>query len=229
MRDTPYVGECLITREFGAVVLQLLDKSTSQPVDPAALLRALRERFPQFREHEQHDAAEVVRLLMDVLERLLGVAAVWEGTADQVVSFSGRESVTATTFATTDLIVPEPGCTLEELLAHAEEPEFLCDYVDRDGAYHALAVKHTAVTRFPRVCVFTFGTNHQLFPVQLPDVWDGRRLGSLVMHQGDDGDGHYLMAARVRDDWWIKSDDECLRVEDAALVTTLAPVCVVYV
>jgi uncharacterized UBP type Zn finger protein len=238
-RDESYDGDCAITRHLCAVVVQLLDKSYASAVDPSELLDAFRARFPHFTEGDQHDSAEVVRLLVDVLENSLGkpfICGLFEGTGEQVVRFpdlSDRnyhmESVKRCRFASTDLLVPEPGLTLEELLKNTEEPEAISDYVDHDGARHSLAIKTTIVTRYPPVCIFTFGTNIAKLTVQLPDTWDGRKLSSVIMHQGrSQNSGHYLMAARVHGDWWIKNDSEVVKVDDANKVTCLAPVCAIY-
>jgi ubiquitin C-terminal hydrolase len=64
-----YTGQCAITTEYQKVLRQLFIRGTEEPVDPGHLLGAFRERFPGFVTGVQHDAQEVILLLIDVFEK----------------------------------------------------------------------------------------------------------------------------------------------------------------
>lgn len=172
----PYAGSCDITREYAAVVHELLRTDEDSPVNPAELLRAFRRRFAQFDNRRQHDAAEALGFLLDVLEESLGkpfMNALFQGQTTQTVTYLKPSSqspfsvsVTVDPFVTVPLTVTEPGFTLDELLEQAAEPSHIYDYVDHEGEVHMVATSATAVTTWPAVCVFVFGSYDCHFKVR---------------------------------------------------------------
>jgi ubiquitin C-terminal hydrolase len=97
-----YTGPCSITAEYQKVLRQLFIRGTEEPVVPDHLLGAFRGRYPNFTEGVQHDAQEVILLLIDVFEKSINLKV-----------FSPLP-----TFV---LPVLEPS-SLAELLDEAEEP-----------------------------------------------------------------------------------------------------------
>lgn len=70
-----YTGPCTITTEYQKVLRLLFIRGTEDPVDPARLIDAFREIFPRFTEGAQHDAQEVILILIDVFEKSIGLKA----------------------------------------------------------------------------------------------------------------------------------------------------------
>ena len=114
---------------------------------------------------------------------------------------------------------------MDALLELAAEPSAVRDYVDADGRTHELAMRATAVTQMPRVCIFDLGSREEHLDVHLPLEWRGRRLQSLVVHEGADGRGHYLAAGRAEGGgWWVKSDAEVHSVSPGSVIAL--PACI---
>jgi len=63
-----YIGSCKITSEYQKVLRELFVRGVTEPVDPSRLLGAFRERFPGFVTGTQHDAQEVILILIDLFE-----------------------------------------------------------------------------------------------------------------------------------------------------------------
>ena len=68
-----YTGQCAITLEYQKVLRQLFVRGITEPVDPSDLLDAFRELFPRFVTGTQHDAQEVVLILIDIFETSIGL------------------------------------------------------------------------------------------------------------------------------------------------------------
>ena len=142
-RDAPYDGACEITKAYGALVVQLLRKDTDEPANAGELLFAFRVRHPRFANRQQHDAAEVLVMLIDVFEASLGkglVDAIFRGETTQTVTYldpsaDGPYSVSTVVdpFVSMHLPVNEPGASLDELLDEAEAPSTVREYVSSSG------------------------------------------------------------------------------------------------
>jgi uncharacterized UBP type Zn finger protein len=227
LRDAGYQGPCAVTREYARVVVELLRSDLQDAVDARALLAAFRKRFPRFDNTWQHDAAEAMVLLIDVLEESLGkefMEHLFRGETTETITFlrpSAASACSARTltapFVSLPLSVSEPGFTLDELLEQEAEPSAVEDYEDGEGVRHPVAITATKVTTMPRCCIFVFKTAEEHFNVQLPLEWRGRRLQAFVVHQGANGRGHYVCAGRAKTAWWKKSD-ETVEVVDLDLV-----------
>lgn len=88
------------------------------------------------------------------------------------------------------------------------------EYVDAENRLHELAMRATELTVVPPVCIFDLGSREEHRDVRLPLVWRGRKLQALVVHQGQDGCGHYVAAGRAKGGvWWVKSDTEVEAVD----------------
>ena len=68
-----YTGQCTITAEYQKVLRRLFIRGVDEPIDPRCLLEAFRARYSAFTEGIQHDAQEVVLLLIDVFENSIGL------------------------------------------------------------------------------------------------------------------------------------------------------------
>jgi hypothetical protein len=115
------------------------------------------------------------------------------------------------------------------LLHHAAEPSAVHEYVDAHNQVHEVAMRATSLTVVPAVCIFDLGSREEHRDVRLPLVWRGRQLQALVVHQGEDGRGHYIAAGRAKGGvWWVKSDTEVEAVDsvtDIHMAACLAVYC----
>ena len=211
----PYEGPCDITREYQKLVRELFLKDRSDAVSPSDLLGAFRVRFPQFANHGQHDAQEVVLLLIDVFEKSLGkelVQEIFNGEDSQETLWSGGVSTVKTPFTTLVLDVSEP-CRLQDLLDDRLEEHDIEGYVDSHGKTHDVAAIRHRVTKWPRIVSFSFSMYEYKFPIEIPFEFEGRKLFACVLHQGVQRGGHYALLVRRFDKWYLKDDETVKEVE----------------
>jgi ubiquitin C-terminal hydrolase len=212
----PYQGTCDITREYQKVVRDLFTKDETEPVSPNDLLQAFRTRFPQFADHQQHDAQEVILHFIDVFEESLGkelVQGIFNGEDSQETSWSEGMSTIKTPFTTLLLDVNEP-CKLQDLLEDRQEERGVEGYVDENGKRFDVAAVRNKVTKWPRIVSFSFSMYDYKFPIEIPFEFEGRKLFACVLHQGAQRGGHYALLVRRFDKWYIKDDATVHEVND---------------
>jgi len=208
----PYTGECGLTREFSRLVYDLW-ADDGQP-DPRPMLIAFRTRFPSF-DPGQHDAQEAFLCLVDALENSLGkefIKKIFTGREKQVTVYGdGAKSEQTEDFVTIVFPLAEPcEVTLEGLMKAREK--------SHEISGHEGATVTTTVTAWPQIATFTFAcyTGHKPI-ILLPDVWAERHLFAVVLHAGGPQGGHYALAVKFNDEWYIKDDgtvtkmDQCPR------------------
>ena len=204
---------CAITREYQKVMKQLFIRDRTDAVSPSDLFGAFRVQFPEFGDGRQHDAQEVVLLLIDVFEKSLGkelVTDLFNGQEDQVTSWDGGSSRVSTTFTTLFLDVTEP-CRLCDLLTDRKVPILIENYKDDQGREHtAHVLRH--VTRWPKFTSFSFSMYDYKFPIEIPFEFEGLRLFACILHQGRRNGGHYALLVRRFDKWYIKDDERVTEV-----------------
>lgn len=204
-----YDGPCDVTREYQKVARQLFLKDVSGPVDPSSLLAAFRTRFPSFTGGTQHDAQEVIMLLIDVFENSIGqkfIKSIFNGQECQETIYPGGISKKNSEFVTLILSPMEP-TNLAELFEERLKYVGIEGYVDDDGHRHHVAAVRTVVTQWPRVFGITFSMYDHKFPVEIPEEIDGHKLFAAVIHQGVQCGGHYALLVRRYEKWYIKDDE----------------------
>lgn len=205
----PYDGPCAVTREYQKVARQLFLKGESGPVDPRDLLGAFRTRFPAFANLGQHDAQEVIVLLIDVFEKSIGqkfIRSIFNGTERRETVYPGGLSKNESEFVTL-ILSPEGPAKLEDLLIKRQKHVGIDGYVDDSGKRHHVAATRTLVATWPRVVGITFSMYEQKFPIEIPQELEGRKLFALVLHHGIAWGGHYALVVRRWDKWYLKDDD----------------------
>ena len=205
----PYDGPCDVTREYQKVARQLFLKDADGPVNPGALLAAFRTRFPAFAGGAQHDAQEVIVLLIDVFEKSIGqkfIKSIFNGQECQETVYPGGVSKKTNEFVTLILGPNEP-TSLEKLVEARLKHTGIEGYVDDSGQRHHVAAVRTVVTRWPRVFGVTFSMYDQKFPIEIPQEFQGHKLFAAVIHQGIQWGGHYALLVRRWDKWYIKDDE----------------------
>jgi ubiquitin C-terminal hydrolase len=205
----PYDGPCDVTREYQKVARQLFLKDVDGPVNPGTLLAAFRTRFPAFAGGAQHDAQEVIVLLIDVFEKSIGqkfIKSIFNGQECQETVYPGGVSKKTNEFVTLILGPNEP-TSLEKLVEARLKHTGIEGYVDDSGQRHHVAAVRTVVTQWPRVFGVTFSMYDQKFPIEIPQEFQGHKLFAAVIHQGIQWGGHYALLVRRWDKWYIKDDE----------------------
>jgi len=211
----PYKGQCVLTSEFNKVLFELW-KNDGDP-DMRGLVRAFRTRFPSFTPG-QHDAQEAFLCLVDALENSLGkefIKKIFNGKENQVTAWDGGESQKTEEFVTIVFSLNEPcEVTLEGLMKARAKPVNLSGYKSDDGKVHDARIT-TNVVEWGQVATFTFACYSGHKPVIiLPDAFAGRKLFAVVIHAGGPNGGHYAMAARFNNDWYIKDDGSVTKMDE---------------
>lgn len=204
-----YEGDCDITREYQIVAKQLFLSGKSDPVDPRSLVAAFKTKFSAFNDGGQHDAQEVIVCLIDVLEQSLGkqfISEIFNGEETQETVYPGGVSKRSGTFTTIILDVNSE-TNLTDLLTAREKHSFISDYVDDTGKKHHVAALGLKVTRWPKILIFTFSMYSRKFPIEIPNEIHGKKLFAVVLHSGMMCGGHYAIAVKRYDKWYIKDDD----------------------
>jgi ubiquitin C-terminal hydrolase len=211
----PYEGPCDITREYQKLTRELFIKDKTDPVSPSDLLGAFRVRFPQFAGGQQHDAQEVILLLIDVFEKSLGkelVQEIFNGEDSQETLWDTGMSTVKTPFTTLVLDVSEP-CRLQDLLDDRLDEQPIEGYVDSNGKTHEMAAVRHRVSKWPRIVSFSFSMYDYKFPIEIPFEFEGRKLFACVLHQGVQRGGHYALLVRRFNKWYLKDDETVREVE----------------
>lgn len=214
--ENDYDGPCQITREYQRVAKQLFLKGASGPVDPRPLLAAFQTRFPAFANPNQHDAQEVIVLLIDVFEKSIGkkfVQSIFNGMECQETVYPGGVSKKETEFITM-ILTPEGPARLEDLLAKRTKHVGIEGYIDDSGKRHHVAATRTVVANWPRVIGITFSMYDHKFPIEIPEELEGRKLFAAVLHHGIAWGGHYALAVRRHDKWYIKDDESVQEIPE---------------
>jgi ubiquitin C-terminal hydrolase len=211
-----YIGDCEITKEYQKVIKQLFKKDETSPVDAVGLFTAFGNQFERFKDGNQHDAQEVVLLLIDVFEKSLGKELVMDffnGEQTQETVYQGNKSTKTEKFTTFFAIVNKP-TTLKELIEESEKITHIENYIDDSGKTHENAYVRNRVTRWPKFINFTFSMYEHKFPIQIPADFEGRRLFACILHRGHMHGGHYALLVRRHNKWYIKDDERVTELPD---------------
>lgn len=213
--ENSYNGNCEITREYQRVAMDLFRVHESGPVDPSGLLDAFRSKFPEFG-HGQHDAQEVVIILLDVFEKSLGkdlIQGIFNGRETQEVAWPRGKTSRVMPF-TVLLIDVGAESTLQELVDRRADPVPIENYTDDSGETHPVAAIRNVITEWPRVLGVSFSMYTNKYPIHVPLEFQGLRLFSCIIHHGIQHGGHYVLLVRRYDRWYIKDDEDVREVPE---------------
>jgi ubiquitin C-terminal hydrolase len=209
-------SECQFTKEYQIVLCELFRKGVETPVDPSRLLCEFRRRFPAFASG-QHDAHEVVTIVIDLLEKSLGcklVQNIFNGTEVQETwwnVYKEGEIQRCSSHKESDFVSriywPTKNSTLQEVITEGANPQTIEGYTDDDGQTHTVAYTRTVVKRWPRVTGITFAMYEQKHTIQVPMEFEGKKLFGLILHSGICQGGHYVLVVRRHNIWYLKDDE----------------------
>jgi len=211
--DNPYEGDCEITKEYRKVSMDLFRVHENGPVDPSGLVGAFRKKFPEF-SYGQHDAQEVVIILLDVFENSLGkdlIQGIFNGQDTQEVAWKTGKKSTNVPFT---ILILDVNCedSLQNLVEKRQEPVSIENYIDDSGQTHECSALRNRVTQWPKVLGVSFSMYMNKFPVEIPLNFQGLRLFSCIIHSGVCQGGHYALLVRRYDKWYIKDDENVREV-----------------
>jgi len=212
--------QCDITKEYQKVVKQLFIKGETSPVSPSDLFGAFRAQFPRFADGQQHDAQEVVLLLIDVFEKSLGkefVTDLFNGEESQETAWNQGTSEIKTSFTSILLNVSEPS-RLQDLLEDRQKSILIQNYIEEGGTLHEEAKVTSRVDRWPKFISFTFTMYDYKFPIEIPFEFEDRKLFACILHRGNSHGGHYALLVRRYDKWYVKDDENIREIPDISVM-----------
>lgn len=217
LMKNPYTGDCRLTQEYRKVVKELFAKNVTGSVDPRPLIAAFRAVFSDFNNHDQHDSQEVIIKLIDHFENTLGKEFIQD-------IFNGEETTETTcpsgtskyTSSFVSLMFPLEGgtVTLEELVNNKNNFQKILEYKDASGVVHPEAETRTTVTKWPSIISFTFGMYGPRTVVKIPQQFMNKNLFAVVVHNGGTLGGHYRLAVKRHDVWYLKDDDSVVKLSE---------------
>lgn len=222
-----YDGPCAITREYQRIAKQLFLKDGKDPINPSQLLDEFRKKFPHFANSSQHDAQEVIVHLIDVFEHSLGkqiVQSIFNGEEIQETTYPDGSSTTTTTFTTLILDV-NSNSKLEQLLEERLRHSIISDYIDSCGKKHHVAAIQRRIHKWPDVIMFTFAMYERKYKIDIPLEFQGKKLFAVVLHMGIQWGGHYAIAVKRYDKWFIKDDDTVREISEPPTIGSFYMAC----
>jgi hypothetical protein len=217
-----YDGPCAITKEYQKLCRSLFLAKAKDPLDPSDLLKAFQTKFPRFTDGHQHDSQEVIVCLLDVLEVSLGkefIQNIFNGEELQETAWKEGKSIQKSIF-TTLILEPKGSTSLDALIKARENIHTVDNYKDVEGKEWPWAAIRTKVSKWPKIIGFTFAMYSRKFPISIPNSLEtGHRLFALVIHMGSVYGGHYALAVRRYDKWYLKDDDSVTEMPDGPKLT----------
>jgi len=64
------------------------------------------------------------------------------------------------------------------------------------------------------VIMFTFAMYERKYKIEIPLTFEGKSLFAVVLHMGIQWGGHYAMAVKRYDKWFIKDDDSVREISE---------------
>jgi ubiquitin C-terminal hydrolase len=176
-------------------VKKLFIKNENSPISARELWEAFSTKYTRFSDGCQHDAQEVVILLIDIFEKSLGKEFIGDLFFGEECQITKGETKNIP-FGTMILNVTSPSL-LNDLVKQREEPVL----VDNSSSLE------TKVVRWPKFINFTFSMYDRKFPIEIPLEFEGRKLFACIIHQGVLNGGHYALLVRRFNTWYIKDDE----------------------
>lgn len=167
-----------------------------QPVSPTSLLQAVRAAFPAFRNSNQHDAHELLVMLLDACQAppTIGFMSSTVGNSTIKESFVTLE-------------VPIVGTSLEECVRAYFQPELV-------SWNNTTASKQFTMTQPPTIWCIALkrfhanGTKNNT-PIDIPLQFRGYTLVATCNHMGGVGGGHYTATVLHHNQWTLCNDSHC--------------------
>ena len=215
-----YTGDCAFTNEYQNLVKNVwLDKSNVL-YNPSHLLSVFRDRYPQFRNNNPHDAQECLLCMLDILEKAIGkiVKQIFYGeTIQETVCKSGKTKQ-LTDFTIYMLATDQSDPNLEAIIHKTQKWSALEDYQDKDGRVWSVAATRYMFWKLPKILIFSFPLRQKVAlkeEIHLenfvhPDAEKDKtvyELFAMSKHTGNAHGGHYTAFTKHKGQWYLKDDD----------------------
>lgn len=223
-----YNGNCEFTKEYLKLLRQFWNlKNNLEICDTRKILKIFRDKFSKFNNSQEHDAQEVLFLILDILHKSIRfetstrnvenvewnkkknslVKDLFYGQIEKSVIYPGGKSVTLENCANV-MFTPTKNTSLEELLTDFKKDEVIQGYKDNTDKQHHVAILKNELINQPRNLIFSFNMYFKKFKINIPQTLGNYKLVACCVHYGNLGSGHYIAITKHKGKWYLKDDDK---------------------
>jgi ubiquitin C-terminal hydrolase len=211
-----------------------LDKTNSIE-DHSKILNIFKTHYPQFNNMNQHDCQETLLFLFNLFEKdnkklinkIFYFNLIQETICPSEKSKKGEKTNIHMLFPDKDK------STIEEIISINQKWNVLEGYIDSKNNKHNVASTRTLYWTCPKVLIFSIKMYDSKYRVTLPEILDINPyihqdspiknkakkyyLFAMCSHMGSTRGGHYVAYTKHREQWYLKDDTSCCKVDDINL------------
>lgn len=202
----PYKGNCTFTRIYSEFVHLYWTKG-HETLDSKPLLRAFQEKFPRFRDREQHDVQETIMCMLDIIERVVPeIKPHFYGKKVQETIWPGGKSSNEEDFSIH--LITSNGNDMGSMLSESTDWNILENFEDTSGKVHNVTTTRMIFSQLPKILMISFDQKSHIKIINNIEI-DGRtyNLIASAVHMGIQSDGHYVCFIKRRDKWFLLNDE----------------------
>lgn len=217
-----YDGDCKITDEFQKLAKKMWQGDENEKVlSPLDLFREFANKYRDFNSRQQQDAQEALLILLDVFEKELKfVPDIFNSEMEQETVYPKGTSKTKEKMAV-HMINVVKDCSIKEALDEYTKWNVVDGYTDNDNVTYRFANVKKYFRDLPKVLVLTFSMYVRKNRIKLDEEIEieGTRycLYASCVHYGNTQKGHYVAFTKHKEQWYLKDDDICQKVDNFPL------------
>lgn len=179
-------------------------KETPEPINNKEVLVSFFEKFPRFKDLQQHDAQEALLCMIDILERAVPeVKPLLYGKKCQETIYPGGKKKQETDFCLH--LLNTKHIKLDEALNTSFAWNVLEDYVDDDGLKHNVATTREYLQKLAPIFFISFDAKSRVQLFEELNV--GYELIASATHVGSQFGGHYASYVKENGQWFLIDDN----------------------
>lgn len=208
-----YKGDSEFVKEYEKVV-KTYWTSSKNISNLEKLLKIFQDNFKTFQNNNQHDCHEAMLGIIDLLPK--ECQEIFEGKVVQETIYPDGKSYKEDVFSLLSMF-PSPSGKLEETFSNFSKWDVLSDYIDDKGKKYNCATTRTIIKKLPPIFVIYFPMYLSKVRMSIPDslILDGKKYSTFALctHQGSVNSGHYIAFTKHKNQWYIKNDGLCQKID----------------
>lgn len=237
-----YNGPCEFTKSYIKLLRNFWSKKDLKFCDTTELLKNFRKKFERFDNSDEHDAQEVLLIILDCLHKSIKldksfrtidnnewnvkrqsiIKELFYGQIKKTVIYPGGKSESLENCASI-MFTPTENTTLQKLIEQFNKEEVIQGYKDDSGKTHNVSVIKQKYTNQPKNIIFCFNMFVKKVKIEIPQKLGTYKLVAACHHVGSLGSGHYVAITKHKGKWYLKDDDvvrECANDNELVLNDT---------
>lgn len=203
----PYTGECVFTKHYSELVHKYWTKG-NETLDMKPLLNSFQKKFPRFKNDEQHDVAEAVLCIIDILERTEPLIKRWiYGKKIQETVWPGGKTTNEEDFSI-HLMSSDHSKDMAQMLSKSTDWNILTDFEDTDGTKYNIATTRMLFSKLTQILMISFDKKSHVRIIENIHVGGHEyNLIASAVHVGVQDDGHYVAFVKRKNKWILLNDE----------------------